>query len=104
MFQVHLERMYVLFFWMVFCLYVSLVKLVNGAIQIFYVLSLLSTYFIHYVEENNTLTSFGVYVSPFRPVFKYFTAPHSSTLAWKIPWMEELGRLQSMESLRVAHD
>ena len=30
-------------------------------------------------------------------------APHSSTLAWKIPWMEEPGRLQSMESLRVRH-
>ena len=31
-------------------------------------------------------------------------APHSSTLAWKIPWMEEPGRLQSMWSLRVGHD
>ena len=31
-------------------------------------------------------------------------APHSSTLAWKIPWMEEPGGLQSMESLRVGHD
>ena len=30
-------------------------------------------------------------------------APHSSTLAWKIPSMEELGRLQSMGSLRVGH-
>ena len=30
--------------------------------------------------------------------------PHSSTLAWKIPWMEEPGRLQSMESLTVRHD
>ena len=29
---------------------------------------------------------------------------HSSTLAWKIPWMEEPGRLQSMGSLRVRHD
>ena len=28
-------------------------------------------------------------------------ASHSSTLAWKIPWMEEPGRLQSMGSLRV---
>ena len=28
-------------------------------------------------------------------------APHSSTLAWKIPWMEESSRLQSMGSLRV---
>ena len=31
-------------------------------------------------------------------------APHSSTLAWKIPWMEEPGRLQSMGSLRVGHN
>ena len=31
-------------------------------------------------------------------------APHSSTPAWKIPWMEEPGRLQSMGSLRVRHD
>ena len=30
--------------------------------------------------------------------------PHSSTLAWKIPWTEEPGRLQSMGSLRVRHD
>jgi len=31
-------------------------------------------------------------------------APHSSTLAWKIPWTEEPGRLQFMGSLRVGHD
>ena len=31
-------------------------------------------------------------------------APHSSTLAWKIPWTEEPGRLQSMGSLKVRHD
>ena len=31
-------------------------------------------------------------------------APHSSTLAWKIPWTEEPGRLQSMRSLRVGLD
>jgi len=31
-------------------------------------------------------------------------APHSSTLAWNIPWMEEPGRLQSMGSHRVGHD
>ena len=30
-------------------------------------------------------------------------APHSSTLAWKIPWTEEFGRLQSMGSQRVRH-
>ena len=32
------------------------------------------------------------------------TAPHSSTLAWKIPWTEEPGKLQSMGSLRVGLD
>ena len=32
------------------------------------------------------------------------TATHSSTLAWKIPWMEEHGRLQSTGSQRVGHD
>ena len=31
-------------------------------------------------------------------------ASHSNTLAWKIPWAEEPGRLQSMELLGVGHD
>ena len=31
-------------------------------------------------------------------------APHSRTLAWKIPWTEEPVRLQSMGSIRVGHD
>ena len=34
----------------------------------------------------------------------FVMAPHSSTLAWKIPWTEEPGRLQSMGSLGVGHD
>ena len=47
------------------------------------------TYTITYVYVNN---------------LEKALAPHSSTLAWKIPWMEEPGRLQSMGSLRVGHD
>ena len=31
-------------------------------------------------------------------------ATHASTLAWKVPWMEETGRLQSMGLQRVGHD
>ena len=31
-------------------------------------------------------------------------ATHSSILAWRIPWTEETGRLQSMRSQRVGHD
>ena len=38
-------------------------------------------------------------LTPEKPV-----VPHSSTLAWKIPWTEEPGRLQSMGLLRVEHD
>ena len=35
---------------------------------------------------------------------RYPTLNQSSTLAWKIPWMEEPGRLKSMGSRRVGHD
>ena len=41
---------------------------------------------------------------PYNPYLEKAIAPHSSTLAWKIPWMEKPGRLQSMGSLRVGHD
>ena len=41
---------------------------------------------------------------PVRPLGEKAVAPHSSTLAWKFPWMEEPGGLQSMGSLRVGHD
>ena len=37
-------------------------------------------------------------------IAKKAVAPHSSTLAWKTPWTEELGGPQSMGSLRVGHD
>ena len=37
-------------------------------------------------------------------IYEKAMAPHSSTLAWKIPWTEEPGGLQSMGSLRVGHD
>ena len=46
--------------------------------------------------------------SPFWHIYKInlekAMAPHSSTLAWKVPWMEEPGRLQSMGSPRVGHN
>ena len=41
---------------------------------------------------------------PICPFSEKAMAPHSSTLAWQIPWMEEPGRLQSMGSHRVRHD
>ena len=60
---------------------------------------------IHGVEKSRTGLSDWTELKR-RKMKKYdqAMAPHSSTLAWKIPWMEEPGRLQSMGSRRVRHD
>ena len=56
----------------------------------------------HYVKKHNTLNFTDlrdkILISS-SMVLEKAMAPHSSTLAWKIPWMEEPGRLQSMGSL-----
>ena len=44
------------------------------------------------------------YLKVVRKVTEKAMAPHSSTLAWKIPWMEEPAGLQSMGPLRVRHN
>ena len=51
-----------------------------------------------YKYSNFVYSHLGVYIS------EKAMAPHSSTLAWKIPWREEPGGLQSMGSLRVGYD
>ena len=48
-------------------------------------------------QETDTL-------SHLQRVLEKAMAPHSSTLAWKIPWREEPGRLESMGSLGVGYD
>ena len=62
--------------------------------------------FFHKILQENLNELFG---QPYIGVCIYIylekaMAPHSSTLAWKIPWTEETGRLQSMGSRRVRHD
>ena len=52
----------------------------------------------HVVSEGNKVINSKRYRS------EKAMAPHCSTLAWKIPWAEEPGRLQSMGLLRVGHD
>ena len=58
-------------------------------------------------RDINLPTKFHLVKAMVFPVVMYglkkAMAPHSSTLAWTIPWMEEPGRLQSMELLRVRH-
>ena len=55
------------------------------------------------IKRNKTGSLVDVWVD-LESVTEKAMAPHSSTLAWKIPWVEEPGRLQSMGSLRIRHD
>ena len=63
-----------------------------------------------YKRYNNTKATLRILVASF--IFSIALvlltekamAPHSSTLAWKIPWAKEPGGLQSMGSRRVGHD
>ena len=70
-------------------------------------ISLLSSWtsFLFSICFQNPLLNFlPCLITPLYPNREKAMAPHSSTLAWKIPWTEEPGRLQSMGSWRVRHD
>ena len=58
---------------------------------------------VHWVAKSWTRLSDFTFTFHFHALEKEMT-PHSSTLAWKIPWTEEPGRLQSVGLLRVGHD
>ena len=60
---------------------------------------------IHLVDEGpGAILSFKTFLPFINRLLVTIMAPHSSTLAWKIPWMVEPGGLQSMGLLRVRHD
>ena len=63
---------------------------------------------IHTVKGFGIVNSFGTEIDIFSELSCFFEekamATHSSNLAWKTPWTEEPGRLQSMGSQRVGHD
>ena len=58
----------------------------------------------HWQKHDFLGPTTGNYKSFIRQASEKAMAPHSSTLAWKIPGMEEPGRLQSMGSLRARHN
>ena len=60
---------------------------------------ILKVIFFWAVDLNSGLKMFSKVCCPEKAI-----ATHSSTLAWRIPWTEEPGGLQSMGSLRVGHD
>ena len=88
----------------------------NSRIKIFF--------FLYFLQKLYNYTLFVKIYDPFKFIFKWYEAgindyifyillvncsekamtTHSSTLVWKIPWMEEPGRLQSMGSQRVGLD
>ena len=71
----------------------SIFILINGRKCICYINFIVYLSLLKYkLHEDRNLFSF---------IHRY---THSSTLAWKIPWIEEPGRLQSMGSLRIGHD
>ena len=55
-------------------------------------------------QHQEESTSGPFWMPPINMFAKKAMVPHSSTLAWKIPWMDEPGRLQSMGSLGVGHN
>ena len=62
-----------------------------------------------HLNNSDDFLFFGCFLHPFLLILhsqhaEKAMATHSSTLAWKIPWMEEPGRLQSIGLLRVGHD
>ena len=60
--------------------------------------------YLFYSQSFVPLSHFIHFAHPQPSVSEKATAPHSSTLAWRLPWTEEPGGLQSMGSLRVGHD
>ena len=58
---------------------------------------------VHGVTKSQTRLSDFTFTFHFHALEEEM-ATHSSVLAWKIPWMQEPGVLQSMGSLRVRHD
>ena len=59
--------------------------------------------FVHFLLSQPAFRLF-CFLYDLRSYFGEGNGTHSSTLAWKIPWMEEPGRLQFMGSLRVGYD
>ena len=62
------------------------------------------TFTFIFIEIRLNSESISLYMKIPRGISEKAMEPHSSTLAWKIPWMKEPGRLQSMGSLRVGYD
>ena len=65
---------------------------------------LVRLYFLSLVIRDTALILIFIFVITFRHYMKKEMATHSSILSWKIPWIEEPGKLQSMGWQKVRHN
>ena len=84
-----------------FLIHEQMARWMDGSHSLSYPMILIVWILIWY--PNPPLGIIRNFLSPSKSLEKAM-APHSSTLAWKIPWTEEPDRLQSMGLLRVEHD
>ena len=88
----------------------KLIFLANGTgfqyiyLLIYFHIRLLPSKVVYLEKFGEPQVWFAAYLVSGRKFVEKAMAPHSSTLAWKIPWTEEPGRLQSMGSLGVGHN
>ena len=85
----------------------QLLKKLRGKLGVFQLPVILSIFALSFFLWLYVCTCVSIYLSNLSSMYLILEkamAPHSSTLAWKIPWTEEPGRLQSVWSLRVGHD
>ena len=79
--------------------------LLHSLITVFFYFSVsVLLYTIAVVKKQTMIATKMKPRGTYRDILEKAMALHSHTLAWKIPWMEEPGGLQSMGSLRVEHD
>ena len=82
--------------------------LIEEGVNFFKKLNCLIRALIRTLVKTRLLTGWQIakffYISLYTTPTEKAMAPHSSTLAWKIPWAEEPSRLQPMGSRRVCHD
>ena len=83
-------------------LYTQIVAWINLQSCYNYIMWFEGTYWWKFYSASNTSLKLNSCI--LEAVSEKAMAPHSSTLAWKIPWTEEPGRLQFMGSWRVWHD
>ena len=83
---------------------ISALWTLNSILQVKSTRVLLSTYVAQMVKHLSTMREIRVWALGWEDPLEKEMAIHSSTIAWKIPWTEEPGRLQSMRSQRVRHD